>query len=132
MRAALLAAVPALALAACGEGEADPRVSAPPSRTDLVVRVTGAGPEPVRIALRCDGAPACGPRRLARLEAVLARAGDAGRVCTEVYGGPERARVRGRLQGRRVDVRVARTDGCGIADYDELFGALGRPAPLAG
>jgi len=40
--------------------------------------------------------------------------------------------VTGTLQGRPVDVTVARSDGCGIADYEALFAALGREPPLAG
>ena len=85
------------------------------------------------VSLRCGGAAAaCRERRLDRLRAALDGAADERRVCTEVYGGPERAHVTGRLRGERVDVVVARTDGCGIADYDALFEALGTPAPLAG
>ena len=53
------------------------------------------------------------------------------RACTQIYGGDERAHVTGTLEGRRVDVTFARRDGCGIADYDALFAALERPAPLA-
>jgi len=45
---------------------------------------------------------------------------------------PRRAHVTGTLQGRPVDVTVARSDGCGIADYEALFAALGREPPLAG
>jgi hypothetical protein len=133
MRGALLACVLALAVAAgCGEAEETAAPAAPPPTTDLRVRVTGAAGGPVAVSLRCGGgAAACRERRLARLRAALDDATDEKRVCTEVYGGPERAHVTGRLRGERVDVVVARTDGCGIAAYDALFGALGRPAPLA-
>ncbi len=51
----------------------------------------------------------------------------ADRLCTQLYGGPQRARVRGRVEGTRVDVRFDRSDGCGIADWDELEWLLGRP-----
>jgi hypothetical protein len=88
---------------------------------------------PVAVTLRCGGvAAACRERRLDRLGDALGGAADERRTCAELYGGPERAHVTGRLRGKRVDVVVARTDGCGIADYEALFTALGRPAPLAG
>jgi hypothetical protein len=133
MRGALLACLLALALAAgCGEAEETSAPAAPPPDTDLRVRVTGVDGGPVKVFLRCGGgAAACRERRLARLQAALEDATDEKRVCTEIYGGPERAHVTGRLRGERVDVVVARTDGCGIAAYDALFAALGRPTPLA-
>jgi hypothetical protein len=46
-----------------------------------------------------------------------------GRVCAEVYGGPETAHIRGRIDGRRVDRRLARTDACKVSDW-------GRVGPL--
>ena len=48
------------------------------------------------------------------------------------YGGPEKAHMTGTLEGKPVDVEVTRSDGCGIADYEALFAALGRNPPLAG
>ena len=57
---------------------------------------------------------------------------DPARACTQVYGGPEEAHVTGTLEGKPVDVTVTRSDGCGIADYERLFEALGRKPPLAG
>ncbi len=51
----------------------------------------------------------------------------ADRLCTQVYGGPQRARIRGRVDGARVDVRFDRSDGCGIADWDQLEWLLGVP-----
>ena len=54
------------------------------------------------------------------------------RACTQQYGGPEKAHVTGTLEGRAVDVTLTRADGCGIADYEALFAALGRKPPLAG
>ena len=46
-----------------------------------------------------------------------------GRVCAEVFGGPAKARISGRIDGRRVDRRLARTDACEISDWDR-FDAL--------
>ncbi len=47
-----------------------------------------------------------------------------GAACTQVYGGPETARVTGRFRGRSVWVRFARRNGCEIARWrrvDFLF-----------
>jgi hypothetical protein len=41
-------------------------------------------------------------------------------VCIEQYGGPQTARVTGRWHGQPVDVRLARNDGCRIAQWDGL------------
>ncbi len=49
--------------------------------------------------------------------------------CTEVYGGPWRIALEGRLDGRPVAIAIGRRDGCQIARYDRLAEALGRAAP---
>jgi hypothetical protein len=48
-------------------------------------------------------------------------------VCTQQYGGPERAQITGTLDGQPVDLTVTRTDGCGIATWDALQPLLGAP-----
>ena len=42
---------------------------------------------------------------------------DEDRVCTQLYGGPETARVTGTIDGKTVDRRFTRTNGCEIADF---------------
>jgi len=73
----------------------------------------------------------------ARACAVLAQHGGTalppvptGRMCTQLYGGPQTAHVTGSWQGRAIDVRLSRTDGCQIARWDALVGLL--PAPSTG
>jgi hypothetical protein len=119
-------------LAACGADEERAAAPVPADSTRLVVVVTRAQPEPIRIELRCGGTRPCDHGRMSRLGATLDRAGDRTRACTLVYGGPEQAHVTGTLEGRPVDVSLTRADGCGIADYEVLFAALGREPPLAG
>lgn len=46
---------------------------------------------------------------------------DPQRACTMVYGGPERARISGTLDGRAVDATIRRNNGCGISDWDNLL-----------
>ena len=42
------------------------------------------------------------------------------RACDQTFGGPESARVTGRIGGRLVKRRLARRDGCEIAEWDAL------------
>ncbi|MFF6790447.1 SSI family serine proteinase inhibitor [Streptomyces filamentosus] len=39
-------------------------------------------------------------------------------ICAQVYGGPATARVTGTWQGRRIDARFSRTDGCETARWE--------------
>jgi hypothetical protein len=126
-----------VALAAWGCGTSAEPAEPPPARDAvelvLTVRETPGGLAR-RATLRCAGAraratgylagragPAC--RAARRLAGLLAAPPARHRVCTQVYGGPERARVRGTVEGRAVDRRFGRADGCEIADYE-------RAAPL--
>jgi hypothetical protein len=52
-------------------------------------------------------------------------------VCTEVYGGPETARVSGRLFGKEVDATLGRSDGCLIDQWDRLSDLL-EPGAMPG
>jgi hypothetical protein len=45
-------------------------------------------------------------------------------ACAELYGGPQVALVRGRVQGRRVWVRLSRVDGCQIARWSRVSSLL--------
>jgi len=45
---------------------------------------------------------------------------DPARPCTQIYGGPEVARVTGAVDSQRVDRGFTRADGCGIADWDKV------------
>ena len=48
-------------------------------------------------------------------------------VCTQVYGGPEVAFVRGRFRGAPVDARLTRENGCTMSSYDATMDMLGIP-----
>ncbi|SFP40156.1 Subtilisin inhibitor-like [Geodermatophilus dictyosporus] len=50
-----------------------------------------------------------------------------GVACTEVYGGPQTARVTGTWRAAPVDRAHARTDGCRIAEWDALGPLLPGP-----
>lgn len=41
-------------------------------------------------------------------------------VCTEIYGGPQRARITGVVAGKRVWTTLSRTNGCEISRWQRL------------
>ena len=112
------------ALAACGDDD-ERQASAPADATELRVEVTKAASQPIRMTLRCGG-----DCDVAALEKALEN--DPARACTQQYGGPEKARVTGTLDGKPVDVTLDRAEGCGTAAYETLFTAFGRQPPIGG
>jgi hypothetical protein len=46
------------------------------------------------------------------------------RTCTEIYGGPQTAKITGTWQGKEVAARITRTNGCEISRWDALRGLL--------
>jgi hypothetical protein len=48
---------------------------------------------------------------------LLTSAPDKTRACTQVYGGPQTAVVRGTIAGEKVNRRFTRTNGCELADF---------------
>lgn len=75
--------------------------------------VGGTHPDPAAAcaALTAHGATALPPKRK-----------DV--ACTEVYGGPQKATIRGTWQGKPVRSSFSRTDGCEISRWDQLKGLL--------
>ena len=91
---------------------------------ELVVTVRPRGPDgpALRERVVCPGEVACRGLTAARLRPVPPDV-----ACTEIYGGPATARVRGTLAGHRVDARFDRTNGCEIARWNRNAALLGRP-----
>ena len=105
-----------------------PSLGAEPQTTLRVAYWENAsGGEPDAVwTLRCTPPRGSLPR-LARACARLAPASAAlfapiprNAICTEIYGGPQRARVTGLIAGRRVWATFARTNGCEIARWNKL------------
>ncbi len=42
-------------------------------------------------------------------------------VCTEIFGGPDTARIVGMLSGNDIDITIDRSNGCGIDAWDVLL-----------
>jgi predicted small lipoprotein YifL len=133
-------ALPVLLLAGCGDdGAVDtttPPADATPD-TELTITVDlGDDNAPTVSTVTCgdDAALAGDPTpvdaaricEILRLDGVrtLLREGNAADACTMEYGGPETARIEGRLDGQPVATTVDRTDGCGIGDWAALEGIL--------
>ncbi len=124
---------------------ADPAPAASPSAHLTVTTDTGPPAGPLvhaQASLRCGPRPTAtgflraSARRACRsvasgAVATVAAAARRHRVCTQVYGGPQRATIAGRVGGRTVKLTVTRTDGCGIADWDRLRPLLGDPERTA-
>lgn len=130
-------ALVALTATACGSDAdtvaADP-TSSPSPATQLQIEVLPApGAEPLRWTLTCDPAGGDHPAPeqacadLAEAEEPFAPIPD-DVVCTEVYGGPQTATVRGTYRGEPVDLELARTNGCEIAQWDSLGAVLSPDA----
>ena len=52
--------------------------------------------------------------------------------CTQIYGGPERAVITGKHEGKRVWVLLAQRNGCEIARWRKLAFLVGGIAPGSG
>jgi hypothetical protein len=105
-----LAALALVALAGCGAEAATDATS----RLDVVVRPQGPGGPQRTFTVTCPGGKGCD----APLDPVP---GD--RACTEIYGGPAVATVK----GEHVDAHFNLTNGCEIARWKDASALLGDP-----
>jgi hypothetical protein len=126
----LVAAVLALAgLLGCSSAESDSSSAARAESAELRIVFWPKGRQKaarsVRWTLRCGPIGGTLPRRERACDRLLALNRPfgpvpRGRACTEIYGGPQVAEVRGRLRGRAVAARFTRTDGCQIARWNRV------------
>ena len=128
---------PALLLVAGLALCAGPAAAAAPAPVALEVSVREGPDAPARTAtLRCVGARAratgnlgadargaCAAAR--ELAGFLAAPPEPGRACTDVYGGPQTARVRGHAGRWSIDRRLSREDGCALEDWERAARLLG-------
>jgi len=59
-------------------------------------------------------------RRARQLRSFLASLPDPRRLCSLIYGGPERALIKGTIGTTRIYRRLARTNGCEIAEWNRV------------
>jgi hypothetical protein len=116
LRVVVLVAVAALA---CGcTQSADDEPSEP--RTQLEISVWRAGTDgPVRLTTVECPAPNDTCDQLSALKDPFAPVPE-GVACTQIYGGPQVAEVRGTFEGEAVDTRFNRTNGCEIERWDRV------------
>jgi hypothetical protein len=111
-----------LALVGCGPDDA-PAPSEPATDLRIEVWPDGKSGELRRWTLTCgpaggdlpDREAAC--ERLAELENPFAPI-PADAICTQIYGGPAVAEIRGTQEGTAIETSFARTNGCEIDRWD--------------
>ena len=127
-RLVLLALVALLPLAGCGSD--DEGAAAPETTLTITVWPEGrdAGEPTVR---RLECAPDASDAACTSLEELGADAFapvDGDMACTEIYGGPQEARVEGTIDGTPVEADLSRTNGCEIARWDAVQAVVPVPA----
>lgn len=137
--ASVLALALCLPVAGCSDDDDGPGDSERPASVSLELRYDDGEGEVSTAVLRCtdgvtatgwlserDGQELCAAAR--RLAPFLAEEPEPDRICTQIYGGPQRARIRGTIEGRQVDRSFSRENGCEIADFDRVGALLPEPA----
>lgn len=123
---ALLAAAALCFFAACGSDE--PTTPATGGGSDelanLVVTVDpdGDGGEAAKeLEVKCEAptdSDACGAAAGISTADLAPTKGDV--ACTQIFGGPETATIKGTIRGEPVDATFSRSDGCEIARWDKV------------
>ncbi|HEU5157373.1 MAG TPA: SSI family serine proteinase inhibitor [Streptosporangiaceae bacterium] len=142
----------ALALAGCGSqqsGDSGGSAATPsgsgavrpstPAQTELTVSVKGA---PTAAAttwkLSCDPVGGDHPDAKAACAALAAAAKQhkdpfaptpKGQMCTQIYGGPQVATIKGTWQGKPVDATFTRKNGCELTRWSNLGPMFGNVPP---
>jgi hypothetical protein len=91
--------------------------------TDLTITVwpQGDGGPSHEWTLQCDpvgGTLPAADEACAKLTADMLEPLPPDTICTQIYGGPQTAHVQGTFEGREVDVRFGRSNGCEIHRWD--------------
>ena len=140
-RAAALALAAVAALAGCGDdGDDGAEPAGAEAPIALTIRYDDGGGNVRTGTLRCTateqraggalGSRATAARQCSHVRDItgpLTTPPPADRACTEIYGGPETVRITGTIGDERVDRRFSRTNGCEIADFTRVAGALPVP-----
>jgi hypothetical protein len=124
MRRFALPLLAAALLAGCGEDDGTPAAGGSGQLADLVIRVdddgaTGAPARELRLtcAAPTDSA-ACGAAAGISAADVAPTPGDT--ACTQIFGGPETATIKGEIRGTPIDATFTRNDGCEIARWERV------------
>ena len=126
MRYALALLVLLLGLAACGgeeEGGDAAGDARPAAELEITVMEKDGGERQATLECDPDGGTHPNPgdacralsQNVSSLEPIPQDV-----ACTQEYGGPERATIRGTVSGRSIDTELNRTNGCEISRWDHL------------
>jgi hypothetical protein len=136
---ALLVASLAVAGVACGD---DPS-SGDSQTVNLKVRVADGNGKVAEATLECDGGSAKGRgfledgadqhcRDALAMQKLLTTQPASDRVCTQLYGGPQTARITGTFGAADVARSLKRTNGCEIEDWKQADALLAPSGIKAG
>jgi hypothetical protein len=116
-------------LAACGESDDAGQADTPATSVEVTLWPDGPSGSSQRAILTCEPVGGSHPHAqeaCAALEsepdALEPVAGDV--ACTQIYGGPEEARIAGVVGGDAVDSMLSRNNGCEIDRWDRLAPVL--------
>jgi hypothetical protein len=129
----VLAAV--AALGACGSGDGSEPSGAAPAASHLRIEVRANPDAETEVAtLDCPAEPRSSgfitdAQRACRVvednRDLLLHGPPDNIMCTQQYGGPQKATISGTVDGKPVRLAVSREDGCAIATWDALEPILG-------
>jgi hypothetical protein len=139
----------ALALAGCGSQQSGNSTATPTGsgvvrpgaapQTDLTVTVRGAPSATATTwKLTCDPVGGDHPDAQAACAALAGAKKQSkdpfaptatDQMCTQIYGGPQVATVKGTWQGKAVDATFTRKNGCEIQRWSDLGKVLGKVPP---
>jgi hypothetical protein len=126
VRSALVISVLVLAatVSACGK-DADSGSASDATALKITV-VVGERADPTTYELECDPSGGNHPQPAQACKALDQAGADVfepvanDQMCTELYGGPQTATVKGTYEGDKVDAVFNRTNGCEIARWERL------------
>jgi hypothetical protein len=136
---ALIASVLALFVAACGEDSSplsgNSGGSGDGQTLNLTLTVSDGEGKDAKATLKCDESTAEGTgflesgaeeacRNARDLEKTLTTQPPQDRVCTQIYGGPQTARITGTFGDKDVAREIKRNNGCDIEDWKQAQALL--------
>jgi hypothetical protein len=129
MRHLVLLLTAAALFAGCGSDEPTPAAGGNGNLAQLVVTVDDDGArgsaKPRELRLDCakpTDSAACGAAAGVSAADLQETKGDI--ACTQLYGGPEEATIKGTIRGTDVDAAFKRSDGCEISRWDNVKALL--------
>jgi len=128
MRLAALFLIAAAVLAGCGSDDPNPAAPGHDTLAELVITVDddGEAGAPAReLKLTCHeptDSQACGAAAGVSARDLAPTPPDT--ACTQIFGGPETATIKGTIRGEPVDATFSRSDGCEVERWKRVEALL--------